>query len=151
MDNQLFRQKSLDRISSPEQLEDYMRVTTPAIWMVLAAMILLLGGLLVCSSVGRVETKMPVRAVARNGTVTVEIPVGEESGNAGENDPDVLRDSPVKPGMAIRVSGKEEKIEYVFQEKPGTISCTAAFDLQDGVYDAQIVTESIHPIEFLIN
>ena len=78
MDNRLFRKKSIDRISSPEQLEDYMRVTSPAIWMVLAAVIALLGGLLVCSSVGRVETTMPVQATASGGTVTVEIPVETE-------------------------------------------------------------------------
>ncbi|HAG12584.1 MAG TPA: NHLP bacteriocin system secretion protein, partial [Ruminococcus sp.] len=34
---QVFRKKSLDRISSPEQLTDYLRVTNPGIWVVLAA------------------------------------------------------------------------------------------------------------------
>ena len=28
----LFRQKTLDRISSPEQLTDYLRITNPGIW-----------------------------------------------------------------------------------------------------------------------
>ncbi|MBE5998630.1 MAG: hypothetical protein IKD92_08610 [Lachnospiraceae bacterium] len=145
MDNRLFRKKSIDRISSPEQLEDYMRVTSPAIWMVLAAVIALLGGLLVCSSVGRVETTMPVQATASGGTVTVEIPVETEQTD-GEQ-----KEAPVRPGMVIRISGKEGKIDYVFQEKTGVITCTAPFDLRDGVYDARIVTESIHPIEFLLN
>ena len=31
MDNQIFRQKSLDQISSPEQLHDYLRVPNPTI------------------------------------------------------------------------------------------------------------------------
>ena len=33
MENKLFRQKSIDRVSSPEQLQDYMRVTNPGVWM----------------------------------------------------------------------------------------------------------------------
>ena len=35
----LFRQKSLDRISSPEQLGDYLRVANPSIWALLAAVV----------------------------------------------------------------------------------------------------------------
>lgn len=34
MENKLFRQKSIDRVSSPEQLQDYMRVTNPGVWMI---------------------------------------------------------------------------------------------------------------------
>lgn len=37
MENPIFRKKSLDRISSPEALDDYLHVTTPAVWMILAA------------------------------------------------------------------------------------------------------------------
>jgi hypothetical protein len=47
MDNQLFRKKSIDRISSPEKLEDYMRVTSPRLWMLLSAIVILLVGFLV--------------------------------------------------------------------------------------------------------
>ena len=37
----IFREKSLKRITSPEELGDYLRVTSPTVWMVLAAGILL--------------------------------------------------------------------------------------------------------------
>ena len=42
----LFRKKSLQRMSSPEQLDDYIRVTTPSVWLILFALIILLAGLL---------------------------------------------------------------------------------------------------------
>ena len=45
--NSLFRKNSMDSISSPEQLTDYLRVTTPTVWCVMAAIILLLAGMLV--------------------------------------------------------------------------------------------------------
>ena len=40
-----FRQKTLNRISSPEQLTDYLRVTNPGIWIFLAAVVVLLAGI----------------------------------------------------------------------------------------------------------
>lgn len=51
----LFRKKSLERVSSPEQLDDYIRVTTPSVWLILLALIVLLAGLLVYSICGTVE------------------------------------------------------------------------------------------------
>ena len=51
----LFRQKSIKRISSPEQLDDYIRVTTPSVWIVLIALVVLLAGMLAWSALGRVE------------------------------------------------------------------------------------------------
>lgn len=51
----IFRQKSIDRVSSPEQLNDYIRVTTPSVWLVLIAIILLLVGMVAWSVLGTVE------------------------------------------------------------------------------------------------
>lgn len=50
----IFRQKSIKRVSSPEQLNDYIRVTTPSVWIVLAALVALLAGMLAWSVLGRV-------------------------------------------------------------------------------------------------
>lgn len=35
MSKPLFRQKSLDKITSPEQMGDYIRVSNPSVWMIL--------------------------------------------------------------------------------------------------------------------
>lgn len=45
--NSIFRQKSIDKVSSPEKLDDYIKVTTPSVWIALMAMILLLVGAIV--------------------------------------------------------------------------------------------------------
>ena len=42
----LFSQKSLNRINGPEELYDYIRVTTPSVWIVLTAITLLVIGIL---------------------------------------------------------------------------------------------------------
>ena len=62
MQSHLFRKQNVERISSPEQLQDYMRVTNPGIWMVLAAVIVLLAGILAASVFGRLETTLSARA-----------------------------------------------------------------------------------------
>ena len=47
MEKQIFRQKNIDRISSPEELNDYLKVSDPGIWIILCAVIILLAGLIV--------------------------------------------------------------------------------------------------------
>ncbi len=133
---ELFRKKSLERISSPEQLQDYMRVTTPGTWMLLLAVIILLGGLLVCSVLGRVETTVSGKAQVQGGTATVEVEEKTEK---------------VEPGMTLRIGDLEMSVEQVRREEDGAAYASAAVDLPDGNYDAVIVTESISPITFLVN
>ena len=53
--SELFRKKSIERVSTPEQLNDYIRVTTPSVWAVLAAMTVLLIGMLVWGVFGSVD------------------------------------------------------------------------------------------------
>ena len=54
-ENKLFREKSIERISSPEALNSYIRVTSPSVWVVLLALVILLSGMLAWSIFGRVE------------------------------------------------------------------------------------------------
>lgn len=42
MEKDLFREKSLEKLSSPNQLNTYLRVLTPGFWLVLAAFIIML-------------------------------------------------------------------------------------------------------------
>lgn len=51
----IFREKSIKRVSSPEQLNDYIRVTSPSVWIVLIALVALLLGMLAWSVLGRIE------------------------------------------------------------------------------------------------
>ena len=54
MNKNIFRQKSIDKVSSPEKLDDYIRVTTPSVWITLIAILLLLAGALVWGIFGEV-------------------------------------------------------------------------------------------------
>lgn len=137
MDNQLFRKKSMERISSPEKLEDYMRVTNPGIWMVLTAVIVLLAGLIICASVGKVETRFPVEASVSGGSASVLL--------------DADTEYTVEEGMILRIGNRDTEIEYVRKLATGESSVSAAVSLPDGTYEGEIVTESVSPISFLVN
>ena len=50
----------IEAVQSPEVLDDYLRVTTPGIWIFLAAVVCLLAGVLLWGTFGSIETKLTV-------------------------------------------------------------------------------------------
>lgn len=64
----IFREKSLERISSPEEIDDYMKVTSPGMWLVLGAVFFLLAAAFFWSVTGRIE-------LVENGQVTEFAPI----------------------------------------------------------------------------
>ena len=64
---QIFRKAAIDRVLSPEQLTYYIRVGSPSVWAILAAIIVLLASLFVWAAFGRVEVN---RADASGATYT---------------------------------------------------------------------------------
>ena len=129
----VFRKKTLDRISSPEQLTDYLCVTNPGIWVVLAAVILLLAGLFAWSMTGTLEPTAEVKVVVADKTAEV-IPLGSET---------------LADGMPLRVAGQEFMIAFVRTDEYGRQVGTAQADLPDGTYDGTVVVDETHPIRFL--
>lgn len=61
--NSIFRQTSLDKLSSPERLEDYIRVSSPSVWLVLAAFFILTISIIVWSTVGNLPKMMTISGV----------------------------------------------------------------------------------------
>ncbi|WP_051588790.1 hypothetical protein [Ruminococcus sp. NK3A76] len=133
----IFRQKNLDRINSPEQLTDYLKVTNPGIWMLLAAVIILLGGLFVWSISGRLETVRDGVAVVENGQAVIMMT------DASSEE--------ISSGMTVRIGSDEYSIATVETDDYGRAVAYAPTDKTDGKYDVKVVTESIHPIKFLFS
>ena len=77
MDNNVFRKKSIDKVTSPEQLNDYVRVSNPGVWMVLAAIIVLLAGVCVWGMLARLETKLDTAAVSKDGQTVLIVKEGD--------------------------------------------------------------------------
>ncbi len=66
----IFREKSLEALDSPEALNDYLRVTSPRVWLVLAAVIALLVGAILWGILGRIDTSRQVAVVT--GAITID-------------------------------------------------------------------------------
>ncbi len=133
---QIFRKETMKRISSPEQLTDYLRVTSPGIWIILSAVIALLVGFFVWMAVDTIETTVKAGVSTQGGHAVVAITEGDKT---------------VTPGMTLRVGGVEAKIISVETDEYGRTVGTAEVDLPDGMCEGILVTESFHPIQFLIS
>jgi HlyD family secretion protein len=71
---QIFRQSALDRLSSPEQLDMLFQVVRPAWWAVLAALLLLLGVLVVWGFYGSVTTLVSGQGILMREGARVDAP-----------------------------------------------------------------------------
>ena len=130
----VFREKTLERISAPEQLNDYLHVTNPGIWAVLTAVIILLAGVFVWSCTGTLETKSPASMVVKNHVAEIV----------------VKDDSVLEKGMVIKEDSQEYYIASVSEDEYGRKTGIAEVNLPDGKYDAEVVTETTRPVEFLL-
>ena len=157
MNEKIFRKNSIEKVSSPEQLNEYIRVSNPGVWMVLAATVILLAGVCAWGFLGHLDTKINTVAVAENSEIILY---------AKEADVES-----VKTDMSVMIDGNEYKITDIAQEP---ISVNNGFseyalhvgnlktgewvypiavngELDDGIYSAEIIIESISPISFVIN
>ena len=134
----LFREKSLKRITSPEELGDYLKVTSPAVWMVLAAVILLLVGILIWSTTASIDSFVTGTAQVESGTMRVIL------------DDEQFADS-VQPGMTVKVGESESRISSIGTGPSGAPFAMAETTLADGSYPAQIVLRRTQVIRLLFN
>ncbi len=119
----IFRKESIERISSPEQLHDYLRVTSPRIWMLLAAIIAFLLGFLVYASTTKMENTLSLKLTSEYGVLSAELP-------ESQTDQVSLR-------MPVRVGGKTGYITDIIQNEK--LRLYIDFDggavLEDGSYE----------------
>ena len=73
MNKQLFKKSSMDKVSSPEQLQDYVRVANPGLWMVISAIVILLAGVVVWGIIGKIDTTLPTAIVTDGGKAVIYI------------------------------------------------------------------------------
>ena len=128
------RQKTRDRISSPDQLTDYLRVTNPGIWVLLASIVLFLAGVFVWFTIGTLES-----------AAAVKVSVASQQATVIPKEATVLTE-----GMPLRVASDEYTLDSVGTDEYDRSFGNAVVELPDGVYDGIVVTEQTHLISFLL-
>ena len=114
----LFREKAMARISSPEDLTSYLRVTSPGMWIILAAVIALLVGVFAWSAVGTLETSVDATAIVQDHTAQIVAP--GQSADA------------LQAGMPLRIASQEFVIASVDYDEYGRATAYAEVSLPDG-------------------
>lgn len=138
MEQSIFRKESLRRVSSPEQLSDYLRVTSPASWVVLGAAFLLMASLLVWSYVTAVESYAAGNAEVHSGVLTLTFDDPEKAGN-------------IEVGMNVRVGDTLTPVMSIGQDSDGRVFAVADTNLPDGSYEARVGYRSTRVIKLLFN
>lgn len=158
MGSTIFREKSLKKIASPEQMNDYIRVSSPSVWMVLTAVIVLLAGVCVWGMFGHLDTAVQTGGVCTDGRLTVLV---------GEEDHDKIKENAV-----ISVDGVEYAVAEITnapirvddQIDPYVVHLAGFTEgdwvyrlyadvpgLADGVYAASVITERVRALDFVLN
>ena len=160
MDNRIFRKKSIDRVSSPDQLDMYIKASGPRLWLLLTALLLLLAGALVWAVFGTLETRLTVGVIAGDGTAAACVPEqaldavtqtaflrveGMESPAAGTvAGPFAADDAGAEESYALHASGIGEGEWYYLITFP-------LEGLPEGSLRGELVLEKLSPITFIIN
>ncbi len=155
MDNQLFRKKTLEQFSAPEQLTEYLRVTGAGVWFVLLGIIVLLTGFVIWGLFGQIITRVTVPAQVRDGTVYCYLLADEE----GLTDDEVeIRIGDVQ--MKAKTADAQEKTLDASDDpalfRTGYLSpaknvriLQAQTSLKDGNYEATVTTQIMKPVSLV--
>lgn len=160
MNDKIFRKKSIDKMSSPEQLNDYIKVTNPGVWMVLAAIALLLAGICVWGVFGKLETKLTVAAESRDGQLVLyvkEDDIASVRENMSVSIDDTVYTITKISSAPIAVTGDID--EYARHTGGLSVGEWVYIVQTDGTpddgsyrsYRAQIIVDSVSPFRFVFN
>ena len=139
MNETLFRQKSLDKVKSPENLDDYIQVSNPGMWLLLVSVIVLLAGACVWGIFGHLDSTVDTSIHAENGTLICFI-MNEDFAS-------------VQEGMTVKFDEYEAVVTGTWQKEDPGYLCVLESEqaVPDGFYDGKIVTKSVRPLSFVLN
>ena len=148
----IFREKSLEAVENPEQLNDYLKVTSPGVWIVLGAVIAILAGVVIWGFYGKIDATTSAAVVSQGGETYCLVPEAALQGVIenktvrvnGQDlalEPSVLTPEVVTEAMDVYVilAGDLSVGDIVY-------SIPLAEPLEEGVYTGTLVTETLSPV-----
>lgn len=160
MAGKLFREKNIEKVTSPEQLNDYIRVTSPGVCLTLGAVLVFLVCVCVWAAAGTLDITVQAKGLADGKLLYCYL------------DEEEIRY--VREGMAVRTETGEGTVTGVSEipddyetmvQKLGGESMVHALHIQEGEWrylveisreedsegllDISIVTERVSPISYM--
>ena len=153
----LFRAKNIERIESPESMNDYLQVTSPGVWLVLSTVIVFLIGVCIWGVFGHIDSTAKAAVVSTEGETLCLVPE------------DALKSA--IDNRSIKIDGEDyelapETLNPEIISENTNIYWLLAGDLSigdivykiplsqkmpEGVYSGTIVTETLTPLSLLLN
>lgn len=141
MKESLFRKKSLDRITSPEQLNDYIKVSNPSVWLVISALIIVAISFSIWAFSGNITSEISSTGVFQeNSSGELDLVVCYVDANYSEK---------ILEGMPVRIYEKNKPLNTYVNGKVVKISQNPV--KQEDIlhsYSSEYVAESILSSEY---
>lgn len=156
----IFRKKSLDRANMPDRLDDYIKLSNPGVWLVLAAIGVLLLGAAAWSLFGNLTSSVYAVAFVQEGQAVILVDPGDvdrveaakaEQAGDGTEVRKVSMDGAV---FYVTEFGSPERMQEnmgKFRPSDPVVRMTAQTDAPNGFYAGDLVVESTRPITLLFN
>ena len=138
MAKQLFRKQVMDRLSSPEELNDYLKVTDTGAWAILVAVVLLIIGAVFWGFTTFVNSSVSGAAVVENGRMQITFDDDNLAGN-------------METGLTVKIGNTTATVDSVGTDENGKVFATADTTLADGKYTAEITYKTTQLITLLFN
>ena len=155
MANPVFSKTSNDKVSSPEQLNDYIKVSSVSVWIILGVILLLLISVFVWGAFGSLTTTVTANGVAQDGAVVCYVENTDQ----------------IKAGHKVRIGDLSGTVKAVSQDPVSAEDIAAKYDayttykvnpadwsfaveiecdgVSDGVQSVKIICDSVKPLSFL--
>lgn len=140
--SELFTQRSLENLSSPEQLKDYLKITGMPVWIIMIAILVILVGLFVWSTFATLTSYVSVDGVVKDGAMTVTLQ-GDALDDAAQEDPG--------EELNCRIGNLETILIVSGTDAKGNRIAAGAVPLSDGVYDVRVGYKQKKAIRLLLN
>lgn len=153
----LFREKNMEQIESPEALNDYLQVTSPGVWIMLATIVVFLVGACIWGIFGHIDSTVKVAVIADDKETVCLVPENALS-SAVENRNVKIDDKEYELSPATLVPQAVSEDTNIYWILAGNLSIgdiiyqvPVSDSLEEGVYSGTIITETLSPISLLLN
>ena len=156
MKRELFREKALKKMFSPEEIDHYIKTSNLSVWPVFATVLILLAGFLFWSVCGEIQLRFSAVTVSENGTACCYI--------AEDYIDEISSDTTVQIDGKLYTIGSVSQVpvpvaEYLssyglhlgnFEKGDWAYIVQIEHLTEDGIYQSDILGKPISPISLLL-
>ena len=151
----VFRKKALERAARPDQLDDYISVSNPSVWIILGAIVAFLVGVCVWCVLGHIEDVQPAVLRVNDGETLLYMDraVADDLGCGDKVEvADVEGRVVAVQDETVSASSLDATEARALDLKSATLAVAkVAIDLPDGSYEGKVTVDELDPIDLLLS